>query len=76
MTRSSEINGMSHHFFMPITGVPHVSDSRAVSQNVSRNRDGMKRKSAFSYCFFSSVESIRPRYSTLEYFFASSTIFP
>lgn len=37
------INGISHPFEKPITGVPDARDSSAVSQKVSRNREGINK---------------------------------
>jgi hypothetical protein len=39
------INGSNHPFLFHITGTPQSSDSQAVSQNVSKNVDGIRKKS-------------------------------
>ena len=44
----SDMRSLSHHFLGHMTGVPCSSASSAVSPNISRNRDGMKRTSDFS----------------------------
>ena len=45
---ASDMRSLSHHFLGQMTGVPYSSASSAVSPNISRNRDGMKRMSDFS----------------------------
>lgn len=42
MLSSLVINGSRPPFLNPMTGTPALSDSRAVSQNVSMMREGMR----------------------------------